>query len=71
MPPPSPLSIATSSINRLLKEESSYRTELANQQRRIEGLETRTGTGTGDDAEEEGNREFSLRQEVSLLVFFF
>lgn len=69
MPPPSPLSIATSSINRLLKEESSYRTELVAQEKRIEGLESQTEDGAEDA--EEGNREFSLRQEVSIIFLFF
>ena len=67
MPPPSPLSITTSSINRLLKEESSYRTELAAQQKRIQQLEKEDGA---EDAEE-GNRDFSLRQEVSVFNFLF
>ena len=67
MPPPSPLSITTSSINRLLKEESSYRTELAAQQKRIQQLEKEDGA---EDAEE-GNREFSLRQEVSVFRLLF
>ncbi|KAK0515213.1 hypothetical protein JMJ35_002592 [Cladonia borealis] len=73
MPPPSPLSIATSSITRLLKEESSYRTELASQQKKVEKLQTEdNGAGNGDgdgdaeeeeDGEEKGNREWRLRQE--------
>lgn len=61
MAPPSQLNIATSSINRLLKEESSYRTELSNQEKRVEKLK-----GGGGDSEEAGNREFQLRQEVGL-----
>lgn len=60
MPAPSPLSIATSSITRLLKEESSYRTELTTQQKRLEKSETEDSAG---DVEDEGNREFRLRQE--------
>ena len=52
-----------------MKEESSYRTELVAQEKRIEGLETGMGTGDGD-AEEDGNREFSLRQEVSIIYVF-
>lgn len=59
MPPPSQLAIATSSLNRLVKEESSYRTELASQQKRVEKLQA----GGGDD-EDVGNLEFQLRQEV-------
>lgn len=59
MAPPSQLAIATSSINRLLKEETSYRTELNNQQSRLEKL--LAGNGTNEDVE---NTEFQLRQEV-------
>ena len=59
---PSQLAITTSSINRLLKEESSYRTELSNQQKRLETL----GRGVADEADE-GNSDFQLKQEVSLL----
>ncbi|KAL9128030.1 MAG: hypothetical protein Q9175_007617 [Cornicularia normoerica] len=58
MAPPTPLSVATKSINRLLKEESSYRTELVNQQQRVEKLQA--GGGTEEVA---GNTEFRLRQE--------
>ena len=58
MPPPSPLAIATSSINRLLKEESSYRTELSTQQQRLRNLEADT---MNDD---DGNRAFQIEQEV-------
>ncbi|MCJ1273187.1 hypothetical protein MMC21_000976 [Puttea exsequens] len=58
MPPPSELTIATSALNRLIKEESSYRTELASQQKRVAELKS------GSSAEEDGeNAEFQLRQE--------
>ena len=67
MPPPSPLAIATSSINRLLKEETSYEKELANQQSRVSQLEN---NDAGDD-DEGGNAEFRVRQEVSFSVFSF
>ena len=63
MAPPTPLSVATNSINRLLKEESSYRTELATQQRRVEQLQA-----GGADEDDAGNTEFRLRQEVSTLL---
>ena len=65
MAPPTPLSVATNSINRLLKEESSYRTELATQQRRVEKLQA-GGGGESDDDDDDGvgNMEFRLRQEV-------
>ncbi|CAF9926101.1 MAG: hypothetical protein ALECFALPRED_003361 [Alectoria fallacina] len=66
MAPPTPLSVATNSINRLLKEESSYRTELATQQRRVEKLQA-GGGGESDDDDDDGvgNMEFRLRQEAS------
>jgi len=60
MPPPSQLAIATSSLNRLIKEESSYGTELTNQRKRVEQLQA----GDGGDEEDVGNSEFQLRQEV-------
>lgn len=68
MPPPTPLSIATNSLTRLLKEEASYRTELASQQQRVEKL-----SSAGDEEEEggEGNAEFRLRQEVCMFLFFW
>lgn len=68
MAPLHPLSVATNSITRLLKEESSYRTELATQQQRVEQLQANNdgGGGEGNDEEDGGNSEFRLRQEVSL-----
>lgn len=78
MPPPSPLSIATSSLQRLVKEEKSYHAELRQQEVRVQKLE---GAGRGVDGEakdgaegeeepeeEKGNREFQLRQEVCYFV---
>ena len=59
MPPPSPLAIATSSVTRLLKEESSYRTELESQQKRLHSVEAQT------DEDEDGNRGFQIAQEVN------
>lgn len=56
--PPSQLKIATSSLQRLIKEEASYHKEQANQEKRIANLEK-------DAADEDGNREFKLKQEVS------
>ncbi len=58
MPPPSPLAIATSSLTRLSKEESSYRTELASQQKRLQSLQASTAP------DEDGNRDFQIEQEV-------
>lgn len=57
MPAPSQLSIATSSLTRLVKEESSYHKELEQQQARIAKLEA----GEGKDDE---NAEYTLKQEV-------
>lgn len=57
MPPPSRLAIATSSVTRLMKEETSYKKELAQQEERLE----RSRTETGDE-----NAEYKLRQEVTL-----
>jgi tubulin-specific chaperone A len=56
MPPPSQLSIATSSVQRLVKEEASYHKELEKQQARLKNLEANPD---GDE-----NAEFQLRQEV-------
>lgn len=58
MPPPSQLSIATSSVNRLVKEEASYYKELEQQQARIAKLEQ----DGGDE-----NAEFQMKQEVRIL----
>jgi hypothetical protein len=56
MAPPSQLAIATSSVQRLVKEEASYRKELTGQEKRLEKLLAST--------EEDENREYSLKQEV-------
>lgn len=58
--PPSQLQIATSALQRLVKEEASYHKELESQQKRIADLEKQT------DNEDE-NRDFKLKQEVSSL----
>lgn len=68
-PPPSQLSIATSSLQRLVREEASYHRELEMQRKSIARLEERkeaeNKNGNEDEEEEEeGNREFLLRQEV-------
>ncbi len=63
MPSPSQLSIAASSVNRLLKEETTYRTELANQERHLEQTQ-----GKAETEEDEGNRDFNIKQEVYLLL---
>ena len=76
--PPTKLTIATSSITRLLKEESSYRTELASQEKSYDDL---LSGALGGNENDDGNLEFRIRQEVCLfflllsrvlvLVFFF
>ncbi|EHY59468.1 tubulin folding cofactor A [Exophiala dermatitidis] len=62
MAPPSQLQIAISSLQRLLKEEASYYKEQSQQEARIAKLEKE---GTGDD--DDGNREFQLKQEKKAL----
>jgi len=57
MPPPSQLSIATSAVQRLVKEEASYHKELAQQESRIAKLEANPD---GDE-----NAEYQLKQEKS------
>lgn len=58
MPPASPLAIATSSVQRLVKEEASYHRELEQQTKRLQKLESE-----GQGADEEGNHAFLLKQE--------
>jgi tubulin-specific chaperone A len=60
MPAPSQLAIATSSVQRLVKEEASYHKELSQQEARFAKLQT---NGAGDE-----NAEFQLKQEASLEV---
>ena len=57
MPPPSQLSITTSSLLRLVKEEVSYHEELQKQESRIQKLQSETG---------DENAEFMIKQEVGL-----
>ena len=59
MAPPSKLAIATSSVQRLLKEEVSYRKEEESQVARIQKLESESG---------DENKEYMLKQEACLLV---
>lgn len=61
MPAPSRLAIATSSLTRLIKEETSYHKELEQQQAHVKSLEE-----GGDDDDE--NADYKLRQEVSNLA---
>ncbi|KAL9610986.1 MAG: hypothetical protein Q9167_004331 [Letrouitia subvulpina] len=61
MAPPNRLAITTSSVHRLLKEETSYRTELRHQEARLARLEQQQqdgGASTEDD-----NREWEIGQE--------
>ncbi|KAM5355846.1 hypothetical protein ACJ41O_002492 [Fusarium nematophilum] len=63
MPPPSHLAIATSSVNRLLKEEASYHKELEQQEAEVKALQEKIDKGEGDD---DGNGNFILKQQVGL-----
>jgi dTDP-4-amino-4,6-dideoxygalactose transaminase len=58
MPAPSQLAIATSVVQRLIKEEASYHKELEKQQAHVQKLES----NPGDDE----NAEYTLKQEVCL-----
>lgn len=60
MPAPSRLQIATSSLERLLKEESSYHKELEQGKARVQRLESEKST---DD-----NAEYMIRQEVLITI---
>ena len=57
MAPPSQLSIATSSVQRLVKEEASYYKELQQQEARLE-----KALAAKDEDE---NAEYQLKQEAS------
>lgn len=61
MAPPSQLSIAASSVQRLIKEEASYYKELRQQEARLATAEAAK--------DEDENAEYQLRQEVCLLLF--
>ncbi|KKK12166.1 hypothetical protein P175DRAFT_0442148 [Aspergillus ochraceoroseus IBT 24754] len=60
MAPRSQLEIHTASVLRLVKEEASYRSELDQQQKRIQKLEAQ-------DPSEDVNREYTLKQECLAL----
>jgi len=60
MPPPSPLAIATSSLKRLVKEEASYYKELEKQEARLKK--------TQESADEDGNKEYSIKQEQQAIA---
>jgi hypothetical protein len=55
MGPPSKLAIATSSLQRLIKEEASYHKEATRQEARITKIEAEEG---------DENKEYVLKQEV-------
>jgi tubulin-specific chaperone A len=57
MPPPSQLAIATSSVQRLVKEEASYYKELQQQEARLEKTQA--------SKDEDENAEYQVKQEVS------
>lgn len=68
MPPASPLSQATSSVTRLLKDLESYDRELADQKTSLEKLQAdNTGRGAEGEDEEPGNREYLVRQQVCMI----
>ena len=58
MAPPSQLAIATSSVQRLVKEEASYHKELKAQEACVEKLLA--------SKDEDENAEYQLKQEVTL-----
>ncbi|KAH8788808.1 tubulin binding cofactor A [Diaporthe sp. PMI_573] len=60
MAPPTPLAVATSSVQRLVKEEAYYHKDLASQQARIAKLEKDIGEKSADLDE---NAEYVLKQE--------
>ena len=63
MPAPSQLTIATSAVLRLLKEELSYQKELVDQEAQVKILEEKIKSGQSSD---DGNEEYMLRQQVGL-----
>ncbi len=58
MAPPTQITIATSSLQRLVKEEASYHKELKHQEARLEKLLA--------SKDEDENAEYQLKQEVSI-----
>ncbi|KAM3461672.1 hypothetical protein MY5147_005644 [Beauveria neobassiana] len=64
MPAPSALAITTSSVQRLLKEETSYHKELADQEKTVQDLEAKSKTGAAD---EDGNGAFMLKQQKTAI----
>ncbi|KAL2022661.1 hypothetical protein VTK56DRAFT_4742 [Thermocarpiscus australiensis] len=64
MAPPTPLAIATQSVNRLVKEESYYHKEQANQEKRIKKLQEDIDANSPDL---DSNAEYILKQEQTAL----
>ncbi|EGU76014.1 hypothetical protein FOXB_13486 [Fusarium oxysporum f. sp. conglutinans Fo5176] len=60
MPPPSQLAIATSSVNRLLKEEASYHKEVEEEEAKVKALKEKIDSGANDDE----NASFMLKQQT-------
>lgn len=82
MSPPTPLTIATSSLTRLLREEQSYTQELLHQKARVASFAAnpnaknsggKVGDGEGDvgEDEEDGNKAWRERQEVCFFYILF
>lgn len=65
MPAPSELMVATKAVDRLRKEKVSYKVELVKQKERVRKLEEQIKSGA---ANEDGNAEYVLRQEVRHLI---
>lgn len=63
MAPPTPLAVATSSVQRLVKEEAYYHKDLASQEARIAKLEKDIAEKSADLDE---NADYVLKQEVCL-----
>lgn len=61
MAPPTPLAVATSSVQRLVKEEAYYHKDLASQEARIAKLEKDIADKSADLDE---NADYVLKQEV-------
>ena len=65
---PSQIQIATSSLQRLLKEEASYYKEQEQQEARIQKLEKQDPATSADS---DGNQAFLLKQEVCAYLLYF
>lgn len=61
MPTPSKLAIDTAALQRLIKEEKSYKNEKVQQEQRLKKLQD---AQAANEEDETGNREFMIRQEV-------